>query len=76
MVAIQVLVCGVAMLSSGVVAAQVRPAASSTAQGPLPIADRRELFIDDFLVETLVGVEFRLHPPTPREIVLVKDAPW
>ena len=41
------------------------------------IRSRRELFIDNYLVDRLAGkVEVRLHHPTPREIVLVHDAPW
>ncbi len=41
------------------------------------IGSRRELFVDDLLVEKLVGgMEMRLHHPVPREIVMVHDAPW
>lgn len=44
---------------------------------PLEIGSRRELFLDDFLVDRLSGkAEFRLHHPEPREVVLVHDAPW
>ena len=45
-----------------------------------PLADigtRRELFIDDWLVDRLIGgATTRLHAPQPREVVLVHDAPW
>ncbi len=51
-----------------------------TSTGPAPVTDigtRRELFVDDFLVERLEGgAEMRLHHPEPREIVLVLDRPW
>jgi hypothetical protein len=41
------------------------------------IGSRRELFVDDFLIERLAGeAELRLHHPTPREIAIVFDAPW
>ena len=41
------------------------------------IGSRRELFVDDALVEQLVGkADFRLQHPTPREVVMVHDAPW
>lgn len=41
------------------------------------IGSRREMFVDDALIERLVdGATLRLHEPTPREIVLVHDAPW
>lgn len=41
------------------------------------IGDRRELFIDDFLVDDLKGgAERRLHHPQPQEVVLHLDKPW
>ena len=41
------------------------------------IADRRELFIDRYLVEALEGEARQiLHHPVPREVVLVCDRPW
>ena len=43
----------------------------------MDIGSRRELFVDDFLIERLAGkAELRLHHPEPREIALVHDAPW
>ena len=54
---------------------------SATALGagepiPLDIGSRRELLVDDFLLDRRDGVELRLHAPTPREVVRVCDAPW
>ncbi|MFA7003148.1 MAG: hypothetical protein WC429_03845, partial [Verrucomicrobiia bacterium] len=44
---------------------------------PLDIGSRRELFVDDALVEKLTGkAELRLHHPVPQEIAIVHDAPW
>lgn len=44
---------------------------------PVDIGSRRELFVDDALIERLVGrAELRLHHPEPREIALVHDQPW
>jgi hypothetical protein len=41
------------------------------------IGQRRELFVDDFLIDSLSGgVERRLHHPDPREVVLKLDQPW
>jgi len=41
------------------------------------IGSRRELFVDDFMIERLDGkAEVRLHRPSPREVVLVFDAAW
>jgi hypothetical protein len=45
-------------------------------QRALDIGDRRELFVDRFLLDRLDGVELRLHSPTPREVVMVCDAAW
>ena len=41
------------------------------------IGSRRELFIDDALVERISGrATLRLHHPEPQEIAIVHDAPW
>ena len=41
------------------------------------IGNRRELFVDDFLIDGLGGsAERRLHHPAPREAVLKLDKPW
>ena len=41
------------------------------------IGDRRELFVDDALIERVGGeAELRLHHPVPREIAIEHDAPW
>jgi len=46
-------------------------------EAAIDIGSRRELFVDDSLVEALTGeAELRLHHPTPREIAIVHDAPW
>ena len=45
-------------------------------QRAIEIGDRRELFVDEFLLDRLDGVELRLHSPTPREVVTVCDAAW
>jgi len=45
--------------------------------GVLDVGSRLELFVDDFLIDRLVGkAERRLCPPEPQEIALVHDAPW
>ncbi len=44
---------------------------------PIDIGSRRELFVDDTLIEKLSGqASLRLHHPTPREIAMVHDASW
>lgn len=46
------------------------------AEDPIEIGSRRELFVDDALIDSLDNAERRLHHPTPREIAIVHDAPW
>ena len=54
-----------------VVAGAAQPA------GATDIGSRRELFVDEALVERVTGkAELRLHQPVPQEIVIVHDAPW
>jgi hypothetical protein len=44
---------------------------------PIDIRSRLELFVDDYLIETISGdAELRLHHPVPQEVVMVHDAPW
>jgi hypothetical protein len=43
----------------------------------LEIGDRRELFLDDFLIEKMAGdAKLFLHKPVMREVVMVHDEPW
>jgi len=44
---------------------------------PVAINDRRELFVDASLIESMSGgAERRMHHPVPQNIALVHDAPW
>jgi len=48
-------------------------------EGPdaVNIGSRRELFVDDYLIERISGeARLRLHQPVPREIAIIHDAPW
>ncbi len=59
------------------VAGSVALADEPAKKKPIDIGSRRELFVDDALIERLAGkAELRLHHPTPREVVMVHDAPW
>jgi len=40
------------------------------------IGSRRELFVDDYLIDRLKGAELKMHRPVPREVSLVCDGPW
>ena len=42
----------------------------------IDIGARRELFVDDHLIDAFAGARLRLHRPTPREISFVFDKPW
>jgi hypothetical protein len=51
--------------------------AEADAGGVVDIGSRRELFVDDFLIERLEGsARQRMHRPVPREIAVVHDEPW
>jgi len=48
-----------------------------SAAEPVPLGTRRELFVDDRLVERLAGqASLRLHHPEPRELALETSEPW
>jgi len=40
------------------------------------LGDRRELFVDEFLIQQKTNLELKLHSPVPKEVVMVRDAPW
>lgn len=65
----------------GVLALFVTPASaqeSPTTRGQEArnIGSRLELFVDDWLIETMKDVALRLHIAQPREIVIKRDKPW
>lgn len=43
---------------------------------PIQLGSRRELFLDDFLIERRDGVDLCLAQPLPRDIAIEHDAPW
>ena len=57
------------MLAAGIASPDV------TAE-PIDIGARLELFVDDHLIENLIGAEQRMHHPTPHEVAIVFDKPW
>jgi hypothetical protein len=66
-----------AVAAAGPPVGRARRAAAAEPIGPIAIGSRRELFVDDALVERLEGkAELRLHHPRPEGVVLVHDAPW
>ena len=53
-----------------------RAAAGTTPAGVIELGDRRELFVDDYLIERLSNVELRLQKPVPRNVAIAHDVPW
>ena len=44
---------------------------------PIPIGTRRELFWDEYLIDTTqTTARLKLHSPQPKEVVMDHDAPW
>jgi hypothetical protein len=43
---------------------------------PLELGNRRELFVDNFLIASKTNVQFTLHEPRDEGAVLPFDAPW
>lgn len=44
---------------------------------PLVLGQRRELFVDDFLIDSLSGdIRLHLHEPVPAEMALRLNKPW
>jgi hypothetical protein len=43
---------------------------------PIELGSRRELFVDDYLIDKRESLELRLQAPVPREVVMVHDQPW
>jgi len=69
-------VLGLTVVGSG---GGIRLASADRGQCPsvINIGSRRELFIDEFMIDTLSGkAALRMHHPTPHEVAIVHDAPW
>ncbi len=49
---------------------------SSAAAEPIDIGSRRELFVDQHLIDQMMGVRQVIHRPQPREVAIVHDQPW
>ena len=59
-----------------ILAAMVSPAAFAGDPAVVEIGNRRELFVDDFLIDSLDGTRLALHAPRPAEKVLTLERPW
>ena len=45
-------------------------------RNPIDIGTNRQLFLDDYVIDTMGGAKRLMHSPTRRETVLVGDKPW
>ena len=43
---------------------------------PVRIDSARQLFVDDFLIESMTGTQLELQQPRERDVVFVHDEPW
>lgn len=43
---------------------------------PLQIGSRRELLVDDHLIDRMDGVALKMHKPQAHDVALICDAPW
>jgi len=50
--------------------------ADSATKEAINIGSRRELFVDDFLIEKLVDAKFVAHQPEAQEAVIACEEPW
>lgn len=48
----------------------------SHAADAIRVDSRRELFVDDYLIDSLTGTSLELQQPREREVVMVHDTPW
>lgn len=46
------------------------------ASEPIDIGSRRELLVDELLIESMENVRLQLHSPQPREVAMRFDQPW
>ena len=53
-----------------------RSQATGSAGQPIAVGSQLQLLLDDEIVDSLQGLQRRLHSPRPAEIVIEKDKPW
>lgn len=63
-----------AALAAGV--AWANELSALAAEPAIALGSRRELFVDDFLIDQLKGAALKLHQPVAADVALVCDAPW
>ena len=63
---------GLLLLACSAASAADRPAPAA----PVEVGARLELFVDDFLIDSMKGVQLKLHEPRPAGVVFRFDQPW
>ena len=68
----------VSLILAAVCLTAVVPAATPAGEKPhvVDVGDRRELFVDAHVIESLRGVALRMHSPKQNDVVLRFDKPW
>jgi len=51
-------------------------AAGPSGKSTVSIGDQLQLFLDDWLIDSMTGLRLKLHHPRRAEIVVRKDKPW
>ena len=52
------------------------PAGSKPQVDPADPVDRRELFVDDIMVDSMTRISLKMHEPIRREVSITFDKPW
>ena len=65
-----------AAFALGLSLAEAWSAGQNQPETPIDIGSRLELFVDDLLIETMDGLELRLHRPRSAGKVVAFDQPW
>ena len=55
---------------------KTRKTVSSVPTDVIELGNRRELFVDEYLIDRMRGIELRLQKPVPRNVAIVHDVPW
>ena len=63
------------LFSLGVAGLGAAAPADPEAKG-IDLGSRRELLVDEFLIESKTDLELQLHSPVAKEVVMTRDAPW
>ena len=50
--------------------------AKSSTYEPLELGNRLELFVDDYLIDSIENLEIRMHSPRSAGTVIPFDQPW